>query len=241
MTSRFSSPATCSAELDQGRQLAARRRSAGDRRAGTPPRRGAPGRRRQPRRSRPPSRPARRRPRRRRRGRSADRSGPLPGRPAHPSTGGEAAEHLLVGRPQPLRLDERLVVEAGAEEAADELVGRLHVVVQGRPGVLRAHVHPRFQAAVGAADVRLVTDLHQAAWLVERRGQQTSRPVVLEAAGEDGDAGRGQRRGDGVAIEAAVVPTVPRELQGRLPIDLLAGLGLEAGGPLSETGPPQLG
>ncbi len=47
-----------------------------------------------------------------------------------PPAGGEAAEHLLVGGPQPLRLDERLVVEAGAEEPSDELVGRLHVVLQ---------------------------------------------------------------------------------------------------------------
>ena len=47
-----------------------------------------------------------------------------------PPAGGEAAEHLLVRRPQPLRLDERLVVEAGAEEPPDELVGGLHVVLQ---------------------------------------------------------------------------------------------------------------
>ena len=32
------------------------------------------------------------------------------------ASGGEAREHLLVRRPQRLRLDERLVVEAGAEE-----------------------------------------------------------------------------------------------------------------------------
>ena len=87
----------------------------------------------------------------------------------HPSAGGEAAEHLLVGRPQPLRPDERLVVEAGAQEPSDELVGCLHVVLQRRPRVLRSHDHPGRQTAVGAANIGLVADLHRAAGIVERR------------------------------------------------------------------------
>ncbi len=65
------------------------------------------------------------------------------------AAGSERGQHLLVGRPELLRVDEGLVVEAGGQEPADELVRGLGVVVERRPHVLWADGHPGFEEAVG--------------------------------------------------------------------------------------------
>ena len=136
----------------------------------------------------------------------------------------EPLQHALVQRPQPLRLDEGLVVEAGAEEPAGQLVDRLDVEAQGRPGVLGTHVHGRFGLPVRAAHVRFVADLEEAPGVVEVRGEQAARPVVLVAAREHPEPGRRQRRRDRVPVERRDGAAVPAERERPLAVDLLARL-----------------
>ncbi len=134
----------------------------------------------------------------------------------------ELPEHLLVGRPQTLRLDERLVVEAGREEAPGQTVDGLQVELQRRPRVLRTDLHAVTHELVRSADVRLVTDLDQAPRVEPVGRDQAARPVVLVAAGEHPHAGRGQRGDDRVAGVRAVCLAVPAEPQRATPVDHLA-------------------
>ena len=137
---------------------------------------------------------------------------------------GEPLEHPFVRRPQPARAHEGLVVEARGKRPTGHLVDRLHVEGQGRPGVLGPHVHARPDESMGAAHVGLVVHLHQAARVQVVGGEQAPRPVVLEAAGEDVDPARRERRGDRVARVGGVGAAVPGEVERRGAVDHLAWL-----------------
>ena len=134
----------------------------------------------------------------------------------------EGAQDLLVRGPQPLGLDERLVVEAGGQEPSGEPVDGLDVEAQRRPGVLRADLEARGEQAVRAADVRLVADLHHGARVEVARGEQPAGPVVLVAAGEHALARGRERRDDRVAGVARVAGAVPGEPDGAPAVDDLA-------------------
>ncbi len=95
---------------------------------------------------------------------------------------GEAAEHSLVGGPQPPGGHERLVVEAGGEEPPDEAVGGLDIEVQRRPCVLRLDHHPFGDPAVSGSDVWLVAHLHQEIRVVVGGGEDPPGAVILVAA-----------------------------------------------------------
>src|SRR5215211_2255706 len=143
---------------------------------------------------------------------------------------GETPQHPPVKGPQPTGLDEGLVVEAGGEKSAEGAVGRLHVVLEGGPHSLGAHDHARLYAPVGAPDVRLIVDLHHAAWVQEARGHQPARTMVLEAAGEDPLPTRGERRDDGVPLVGGVLFAIPRERELSSAIDDLARPALQTHG-----------
>jgi hypothetical protein len=146
------------------------------------------------------------------------------------TAGGESSEHRLVGGPQRSRLDEGLVVEAGPEEPAERLVGRLGIQAQRRPGVLGCHPHPRLHPAVGAPHVGLVSHLDQAVGVVEGGGEHATGPVVLEAAGEHPHPRGGEGGDDGVTGVGREGPPVPREREVSGPVEHLPGAGIEPAG-----------
>ena len=150
----------------------------------------------------------------------------------------ETREHLLVGGPQPLRLDEGLVVEAGREEPPQDLVDRLDVVAQRRPGVLRRDPHPLGDQPMPGPYVRLVADLQDRARVVVTRREQAPRAVVLEASREHPLPRRRQRRHDRVTGMGRDAAAVPPEVQGGTAVDDLTGLGSEpVAGPGRRGGP----
>ena len=112
----------------------------------------------------------------------------------------EPLRRALVQRPEPLRLDESLVVEAGAEEpqaswltALTSKPVRARCSGSARPG--------RVRPAGAPAHVQLIADLEEAARVVVARGEQAARPVILVAAQERRRPERRQRRRDGVPVE----------------------------------------
>src|SRR5665811_2347639 len=77
---------------------------------------------------------------------------------------------------------------------------------------------------MATAYVRLVADLEHRVGIEVGRSEDTAPPVVFEAATEDVDTGGGERRHDGVAIEADVGTAAPGEADRLRPVDDLVGL-----------------
>ena len=144
------------------------------------------------------------------------------------AAGRERGQHLLIGRPQAGRFHERLVVEAGGQEAGHCAVGGPHIEVERRPRVLGRDRHPVVDQAVGGSHVGLVADLQPAVRIPVVGGQDPARAVVLHRPGEDALPGPGERRDDGVAPEAADLGAVPGETDRVAAIDEFAGPGRQA-------------
>ena len=141
---------------------------------------------------------------------------------AHP---GSAADHVLVAHPglRRCRPHERLVVEACRNEPRRHVVDGTDVEAKRRPAVLARRdqsvverLDRRAHVGLGA---RAFADLQQRARLLDARGVDAARPVVLEAAGDKMDAVREKRRGDGVARVALVRRAVVDKPQRPRPID----------------------
>ena len=113
---------------------------------------------------------------------------------------GGAPQELLVQRPQPLRPDEHLVVEARRRERPADLVRDRHPVPIERADDVLALDDDALAERLGAdADVGIAVHRHLAVRAVPGAAEQPSGPVVLEAAGEDAPPGRVQGRRDRVA------------------------------------------
>jgi hypothetical protein len=122
-----------------------------------------------------------------------------PGVDVDAADAGDVAHRVLEDRPQPGGAVKVLVVEADRQEAVEVVEGAEDVAVQRRPGVL---VDDDLAVAGGlgaGANVGPAVDMHEAVGTVAGDAEEAARPVVLEAAAEDADAGRVQRRGDALA------------------------------------------
>jgi hypothetical protein len=131
---------------------------------------------------------------------------------------GDLADHRLDPRPQPARLDQRLVVEADRQE----LVRQLHVVhgervaLEREHDVLRLDLHAVARRARAAAHAGLAVDLHEAVRAVAAHAQEPAAAVVLEGAGDGIDSCAVERGADRVACVDRDLPAFEPEGLGGL-------------------------
>ena len=83
-------------------------------------------------------------------------------RQVDPAAAGDLADDRLDLRPRPLRLDQRLVVEARGERPVHAVVERERVALDARPGALALRRHAVARGAQAGAHVALAVDLEQA-------------------------------------------------------------------------------
>ena len=144
-----------------------------------------------------------------------------------PAEAGRAADQRLVQPlPRPAGRHEGLVVEARRQEPGEDAVDREHIEAQRRPAILARgdEALPQYQRGggrVGLAAGR-AQDLDQRRGLLRARRHDAARPVVLEAAPDQPDAVRKQRRGEGVAVLTLEKATVEAKADGPV------GVGQEA-------------
>ena len=137
--------------------------------------------------------------------------------------GGAADEGLVELLPEGPGPHEGLVVEAGADERGEEVVGGEQVEAERGPAVLAGGREAVVQLLHRRPDVRAA--LRPAAGGDERvrflrpGGQRPARAVVLERPPHDPLARRQQRRGDGVAGETVEILAVEAEPDGPGPVD----------------------
>ena len=145
-------------------------------------------------------------------------------------TGG-MAENMLVERPEAARPHEGLVVEAGWHERGHEAERGHHVVVEAGPGVDVAHVQSSGCWSNSCQTVRqrasAVAELDEGVGVFSAGGHDSARPVVLEAAADEGDAIGEQRRGHGVAVVSADRTPVEGELEKRVAINAASAVQTE--------------
>ncbi len=120
-------------------------------------------------------------------------------RQVDPAAAGDLADDRLDLRPRPLRLDQRLVVEARRERPVHAVVDRERVALDARPGSLALRRHAVARGAQARANVALAVDLEQAVGAVAGQAVEPSPAVVLEAARERAHARAEDRRCDAVA------------------------------------------
>ena len=95
---------------------------------------------------------------------------------------GDAAQELLVERPEPARSDHRPVVEPHrGERPADLVRDREQVVVEGPADVLRLHPHSSGERRHAGAHVRNAVDGQHAVRAGALAAEEPARAVVLEA------------------------------------------------------------
>src|SRR5439155_16284014 len=112
-------------------------------------------------------------------------------RPAlHHSEPAEVLEHTLIQRPERSGADERLVVEADREQPLDPSDRGESVVLEARPRILMTDLHPIPHRRYARSHIGSAVDVHQAVGTAPRAAEKPARTMVLEAAGEDPDAGR---------------------------------------------------
>ena len=138
---------------------------------------------------------------------------------------GGAADEVLAQHPEAgalqradHRAHEGLVVEAGRDQLAGELVGRADIEGERREAVLADDGQPvmdleQRRRDVGLADVAL-QHRHQRVRLVDAGGKHAARAVVFERAAEQADAVGKQRRGQRVAGIADIGLAVEGEADG---------------------------
>ena len=149
---------------------------------------------------------------------------------------GGAPQELLVQRPQPLRPDEHLVVEARRRERPADLVRDRHPVPIERADDVLALDDDALTERLGAdADVGNAVHRHLAVRAVSGAAEQSSGPVVLEAAGEDAPPGRVQGRRDRVARVSLEALAVELEREALAPVDTLVWACREARHQVAET------
>ena len=151
------------------------------------------------------------------------------GRGRRPAQAGGAADQPLVHAPPPaLRPHEGLVVEARREQRAEDVVQRPQVEADGWPAVLARGSEAVVQLDLGGADVglgaRAAAQLHERVRLLGAGAEDAARAVILEAAPDQMDAVRQQRRSERVAGVALVAGAVEGEMQRLPPIDPAAAV-----------------
>ena len=136
--------------------------------------------------------------------------------PVDAASRGELTQDALVEVvPQELWAHEGLVVEAGREEASDQLIGGAEVPSEAGPHVLGTHLHAIDKATATGPHVRFVANLDRQVRVPVIGRQDSPAPVVLHSPREDLDTCRSQGRGDGVALMAAEGTAVPGEREAR--------------------------
>src|SRR5271156_5835427 len=148
--------------------------------------------------------------------------------PAKPGHGPNCALESFPPRPE-----KRLVIEARRQERRDLVEDSGAIGGRRRRGIDRAHgdvvlerLSGRAQIRGGDAAARHVDDRVR---LFGPRAPDSARAVILEAAADDADAVRQQRRSDAVALEAGVRLAVKREYAGSPAIDPAASGETNAG------------
>ena len=146
------------------------------------------------------------------------------GRGRRPAQAGGAADQPLVHAPPPaLRPHESLVVEPRREQRAEDAIQRPQIEADGRPAVLAPSSQAVVQLDLGGAHVglgaRVAAQLHERVRLLGTCAEDAARAVILEAAPDQMDAIRQQRRSERVAGVALVAGAVEGEMQRLPPID----------------------
>ena len=146
------------------------------------------------------------------------------GRGRRAAQAGGAADQPLVHAPPPaLRPHEGLVVEARREQRAKDAIQRPQVEADGWPAVLARGGQAFVQLDLGRARVRLgaraAAQLHERVGLLGAGAEDATRAVILEAAPDQMDAVREQRRSERVAGVTFVAGAIEGEMERPPPID----------------------
>jgi hypothetical protein len=132
----------------------------------------------------------------------------------------------------PVRPHEGLVVEAGRQQRREPIVDRRKIQAQRRPRVAVDRAQAGRGVDVGGARVGRArgADAHveQRARLLDAATEHAARPMQLDAARHDADAGSQQRRGHGVAGAGRYVAAAEAEDERTLAVDPATGWGLES-------------
>ena len=136
------------------------------------------------------------------------------------------ADEMLVAHPGGARPHEGLVVEAGRQEAAHELVDAERVALRAGPAIDAGGHQAVVKGDLGRSCVRhrgrRGAELDQRVRLLDTGGDDAARPVVLEAASDEVDAVGQQRRGQRVAGTALIGLAVERETERPRAVDAAA-------------------
>src|SRR5262249_1755248 len=92
---------------------------------------------------------------------------------------------MLEDRPQPTRLIETLVIEADRKKALKLVENAQHIEFQRRPRILVRYHLPLSRRLDAGADIGSAVHVHQTIRTISGKAEETARPVILEAAGED--------------------------------------------------------
>ena len=142
---------------------------------------------------------------------------------------GDAAQEVLVHRPQTPRPDHRAVVEADRCEGAADLVGdRQQIALERAAHVLGTNIRARTERLDADAHVRHAVDRHQAVRAAARAAEETARPVVLEAPREHAATRGIERRPDRVTCQPVRRPALECERERRRAVDPLTRLRSQA-------------
>ena len=152
-------------------------------------------------------------------------------RPWHRAQAGLRPDERLDQVPGPAGPLEHLVIEPRRHHERERVEPAVDVPAGGGPGVLAFDQHAVAHGFDAGADVGYPVDLHQTVRTRSRHAQQAPRPVILERARCDRDAGRGERGPDGVALEGGDLPTLEDDRHGPVATDPFLRCLLEPLGP----------
>ena len=134
------------------------------------------------------------------------------------------ADHALVDiAPPGARPHEGLVVEAGRQQRAEEVVDPAQVELDRGPAILAARDEAIEELDLGGPDVGLgagaLAELDQGVGLLRPGRDDAARAMILEAPPDQMDAVGEQRRGQGVAGEALVARAVEGKTEAASAVD----------------------